>query len=186
MSVPFIAFYPGDYQRKTQHLTTLQHGALFLLLQHCWTHGAIPLEPAQRAAIARLGEREWQKVAPAIDPFFDASGRNKRAAEEHAKAEIIRTKRALAGRIGGLQSGRSKAVATGKQMLQQTLSKHRAAVEQPLSICVATQISNIKTTTSRVEREPPGKPPHEVTRAELDDLAARRRAAAHLRGEPCA
>ena len=129
MSRAWIAFYMGDYQKKTQHLDTLQHGAYFLLLQHCWTNGSIPAEPASRAAIARMPLKAWQKIAPIIDPFFDGDGRNKRASEEIEKAEIIRTKRAIAGKQGGYASGiskaiamaeRSKRIANAKQITQQT------------------------------------------------------------------
>ena len=62
----YIAFYPTDHLRKTQHPDTLQHGALFLLLQHCWSYGSIPLEPAARAAIARMTLSAWRKVAPLL------------------------------------------------------------------------------------------------------------------------
>jgi len=181
MSRPFIAFYAGDYQRKTQHLDTLQHGAYFLLLQHCWTHGSIPLEPASRAAIARMTLPAWKKIAPAIDAFFDAEGRNKRATEEIQKAEVISTKRALAGRSGGIRSGISKAVANGKQMLQQAGSKPVANGiangQQNRGICEAIQNINFKTSTGRVERcdgDKP-KPPNLTTREELEALIAARR-----------
>lgn len=129
MSRAWIAFYMGDYQKKTQHLNTLQHGAYFLLLQHCWTNGSIPAEPASRAAIARMTLLAWKKMAPAINPFFDDNGENKRASEEIEKAEIIRTKRAMSGQRGGFASGvskaiamgrRSKSVANAKQITQQT------------------------------------------------------------------
>jgi uncharacterized protein YdaU (DUF1376 family) len=185
MSRPFIAFYTGDYQRKTQHLDTLQHGALFLLLQHCWTHGSIPLEPASRAAITRMTLPAWKKIASVIDAFFDAEGRNKRATEEIQKAEVISTKRALAGRKGGIRSGISKAAANGKQMLQQTESKPVAFAvandiangQQSAGICEAIQNISFKTSTGRVGRgdgEKP-KPPNLTTVEELDALIAARR-----------
>jgi uncharacterized protein YdaU (DUF1376 family) len=180
MSRPFIAFYAGDYQRKTQHLDTLQHGAYFLLLQHCWAHGSIPLEPSSRAAIARMTLPAWKKIAPAIDAFFDADGRNKRATEEIQKAEVISAKRSLAGRRGGIRSGVSKAIATGKQMLQHEESKSLALAvakgQQNRGICEAIQNQNIKTSTGRVERGDKPKPPNLTTREELDALIAARRA----------
>lgn len=116
MSRAFVAFYMGDYQKKTQHLDTLQHGAYGLLLQHCWTHGAIPLDPASRAAIARMTLPAWKKIAPVIDAFFDAEGCNKRATEEIEKSERIRLKRSIAGKSGGHKSGISKAITRGQQL----------------------------------------------------------------------
>jgi uncharacterized protein YdaU (DUF1376 family) len=114
MSRAFVAFYMGDYQKKTQHLDTLQHGAYILLLQHCWIHGRIPLEAASRANIAKMTLPAWKKIAPVINAFFDEEGCNKRAAEEIAKAEDLRTKRSSAGFRGGINSGISKAIAKGR------------------------------------------------------------------------
>lgn len=116
MSRAFVAFYMGDYQKKTQHLDTLQHGAYILLLQHCWTHGSIPLEPAARAAVARMTPQAWKKIAPTINAFFDAEGRNKRATQEIEKAEQVSLKRAMAGQKGGFKSGISKSIANGQQL----------------------------------------------------------------------
>lgn len=153
MSRAWIAFYMGDYQKKTQHLTTEQHGAYFLLLQHCWTHGAVPIEETSRAAIARLTPQQWKKVGPVVNAFFDVEGKNKRASEEIAKAEVVSTKRALAGQKGGMRSGISKAirkgtsikpVANAKQMLQQT-------PQQKDSICEANHTTSITSSFSEAE-----------------------------------
>jgi uncharacterized protein YdaU (DUF1376 family) len=153
MSRQFIAFYSGDYQRKTQHLSTEQHGAYLLLLMHCWSHGAIPPQPEARAAIARMTLKGWQKIAPTIDAFFDAEGHNKRATEEIAKADAISTKRALAGKIGGHRSGTSKAIAALQPAIaKQAPSTHEAFAKHLPSNCVAIQNQNIETTTDRVER----------------------------------
>lgn len=131
MSRAFVAFYMGNYQKKTQHLETLQHGAYFLLLQHCWVHGAIPLEPASRAAIARMTLPAWKKVAPIIDRFFDAEGRNKRATKEIEKAERVSLKRAMAGQKGGFSSGISKSVARGQQLRSKEVANARDLLKQP-------------------------------------------------------
>lgn len=145
MSRSWIAFYMGDYQKKTQHLDTLQHGAYSLLLQHCWTHGCIPLEASSRAAIARMTLPAWKKIAATIDAFFDGDGCNKRATEEIAKAEVIRTKRAIAGARGGTRSGISKAIARGER------SKHEANAYQ-------TPKQNANQTPKQTES--PAKPNH--------------------------
>ncbi len=125
MSRAWIAFYMGDYQKDTNRLTTLEHGAYFLLLQECWTHGQIPLEPQDRAAIAKMTLREWLKIAPKINAFFGDDGSQKRATKEIEKAEIIRTKRAIAGFKGGTNSGRSRAIEHGRA------SKFEANANQP-------------------------------------------------------
>jgi len=140
MSRAFIAFYSGDYQRKTQHVSTEQHGAYLLLLMHCWAHGSIPPQPEARAAIARMTLKGWHKIAPTIDAFFDAEGRNKHASEEIAKAEHLSTKRALAGKLRGHRSGTSKAIAK----LQQTSGRPAAFAKHLPSNCVAIQNQNKK------------------------------------------
>lgn len=116
MSRQFIAFYMGDYQKKTQHLTTEQHGAYFLLLQHCWIHGSIPADPGSRAAIARLSLSQWKKMAPIIDAFFNDDGTNPRASEEIEKAERKWAQRVIAGKKGGERSGVSRAINAGSKI----------------------------------------------------------------------
>lgn len=132
MSRAFVAFYMGDYQKKTQHLDTLQHGAYGLLLQHCWTHGSIPLEPAARAAIARMTLPAWKKIAPVINAFFDAEGRNKRATKEIERAQRISTQRALAGQKGGFKSGLSKSIAKGQQLRSNEIANATDLLRRPV------------------------------------------------------
>lgn len=124
MSRAWIAFYMGDYQKDTNRLTTLEHGAYFLLLQECWTHGNVPIEPADRAAVAKMPLKDWLKIAPKVDPYFETDGTNKRATYEIEKAETIRTKRALAGSRGGTNSGRAYAIRKGNE------SKREANAQQ--------------------------------------------------------
>lgn len=156
MSRAFVAFYMGDYDRDTQALTTLEHGVYFLLLKECWVHGSIPLEPAKRAKIAKLSLREWHKVAPTINPFFDADGCNKRATKEIEKADASRLRRAMAGQRGGLMSGIQNAIRRGKAeaMLQQSQSnaESNAAAMPPAQLqqCEANQRSNKITSTFSV------------------------------------
>jgi uncharacterized protein YdaU (DUF1376 family) len=159
MSRAWIAFYMGDYQKDTNRLTTLEHGAYFLLLQECWTHGNIPIDPQARAAVAKLPLREWLKIAPKINPYFQDDGTNKRATKEIEKAETIRTKRALAGFRGGTQSGISKAIARGMQSKME--SKREANAYQTIkqtglqndSPAEAIHNNNITTTNSVAARD---------------------------------
>lgn len=115
MSRAWIAFYIGDYLKDTQALTTEQHGAYLLLLMECWQKGRVPLDPASRAAIARLPLARWNKISMPIDGFFAEDGTNKRATAEITKAEVVSLKRAIAGAAGGQRSGISKAIARGQQ-----------------------------------------------------------------------
>jgi uncharacterized protein YdaU (DUF1376 family) len=126
MSRAWIAFYMGDYDKDTQALSTIEHGAYFLLLKQCWVHGVIPVEPAKRANIAKMSLRDWNKIAPTINSFFNEDGTQKRATKEIEKAEHIRLKRAIAGQRGGIKSGVSKAIRKGMD------SKYQANANQTL------------------------------------------------------
>jgi uncharacterized protein YdaU (DUF1376 family) len=130
MSLPFIAFYMGDYQRDTLQLPLEGHGAYFLLLQYCWTNGRIPPEDAARAAICKVPVSRWRKqLAPLVAGYFDENGENKRANTEIAKAEKLRIRQAMAGHHGGLESARRKA--EKKENIQAT-AKPRLSHGQPV------------------------------------------------------
>ena len=106
-SAAWMPFYAVDYLADTMHLNTLQHGAYVLLLMHYWRTGRpLPDEDARLAAIAKMSERDWRKIAPTIREFFRADeGRlhQKRADIEIAKQEQISIKRADAARQMHLQ-----------------------------------------------------------------------------------
>lgn len=110
MSRAWIAFYMGDYQKDTNKLTTLEHGAYFLLLQECWTHGQIPLDPSERAAITKMPLKDWSKIAEKIGRYFNEDGTQKRATREIEKAEETRLRKAVAGHLGGSRSGITRAI----------------------------------------------------------------------------
>jgi uncharacterized protein YdaU (DUF1376 family) len=158
MSRAWIAFYMGDYQKDTNRLTTLEHGAYFLLLQECWTHGSIPLESQERAAIAKMPMKDWLKIAPKINAYFEEDGTQKRATKEIEKAEVIRTKRAIAGFKGGTNSGRSQAIRKGKQSKQEanTEQTDQQTAKQKSSSAEANHNNISKTTTASVERRGTG------------------------------
>ncbi len=161
MARAFIAYYIGDYQKKTQHLDTLQHGAYKLLLDHCWVHGSIPLDAASRANICKMTLPAWKKIAHVINPFFDAEGRNKRATEEIEKAENISLKRAIAGKSGGVRSGISKSIAKGQQQRSNEIANAsrlpkqtpKQTTKQPGGISVAIQNPSITSTFPGTARE---------------------------------
>lgn len=157
MSRAWIAFYMGDYQKDTNRLTTLEHGAYFLLLQECWTHGKIPLDEGERAALAKMPLRDWRKIAPKINSFFSEDGTQKRATKEIEKAEVIRTKRALAGIKGGTNSGISRAIKKGREIKYETQSKQSFKQSgSQKTIPAETNHNNIeeRTSTADVERGP--------------------------------
>jgi uncharacterized protein YdaU (DUF1376 family) len=132
MSRAFIAFYMGDYDRDTRHLSTLEHGAYFLLLKHCWVHGSIPVENSSRALIAQLSEQKWRTIRGKVNPFFDSEGRNKRATKEIEKAEKLSTRQAMAGHRGARKrwGNHSHGVATANSHGHGSSDGHGMAIKK--------------------------------------------------------
>lgn len=97
-SLPYMPLYPGDYHRDTQHLTTLEHGAYFLLIMAYWSRGE-PLPDTDRklAGIAKLPMPEWQDIRSELAEFFtveDGLWKHPRIdaelAKAHGKVEVAR------------------------------------------------------------------------------------------------
>ena len=68
-------WYPALYRKATMHLTIAQDGAYRRLIDEYMTNG-FPL-PSNGSAIARIigiSLEEWEKIAPAILPFFQQKG----------------------------------------------------------------------------------------------------------------
>jgi len=170
----------GDYDKDTQHLSTLEHGAYFLLLKHCWIHGQIPLEQEKRANIARMSMKDWKKIAATINAFFGEDGSQARATEEIEKAEIVRMRRAVAGQRGGFASGiskairkheRSKPVAIAKQNTEQISQQNpKPSVASHSSINTTSTVSEDRGLS---EGKAP-KRPSEVSGRELAEIYARK------------
>ena len=98
----------GAYLADTMHLTTLQHGAYFLLLIAYWRErAALPDDDDQLRSITKLERSEWRATRPVLAKFFKvdagvwwhkrveheiavAEARSKKAAEKASKAAQAR------------------------------------------------------------------------------------------------
>lgn len=75
MSAPYMPFYVGDYIKKTQHLTTEQHGAYLLLIFSMFAAGgSLPNDDRKLARIARLSNTKWASNRDDILEFFTVEG----------------------------------------------------------------------------------------------------------------
>jgi uncharacterized protein YdaU (DUF1376 family) len=90
--------YPGDYQRKTAHLSLLEHGCYTVLLDHYYSTGK-PL-PANADVLQRVcrafAEAEISAMRSVLDQFFTFRNNgyhNDRADDELLKRSEIRIKR---------------------------------------------------------------------------------------------
>jgi len=96
--------YPGDYARRTAHLSLVEHGALTVLLDYYYSTGRAL--PADRGALYRLCRAfraaERRAVDRVVEQFFspgeDRCLHNKRADEELQKREEFHAKLSAAGR----------------------------------------------------------------------------------------
>ena len=115
MKLPWMPFYVGTYLAKTSHLTTIQHGAYFLLILHYWANRGLPTTDKELMAIARMTPDEWSSNCYAIAKFFTSNWQHERIEEELAIARNISEKRSLAG-LKGAWARHGKNSATIKQM----------------------------------------------------------------------
>ncbi len=82
----------GDYFKKTNHLSTVEHGAYMLLIGHYWTTGRpLPDDDAVLARITRQSLAAWRRMREVIAPFFDPV--DGRWQHERIDAEIDRATR---------------------------------------------------------------------------------------------
>ena len=125
-ALPWYPRYLGDYSRKTQHLSMMEHGAYNLLLDHQYATGEpLPvvssnarnlLERCYRIAGA-ITEDEREAVDKVIKDFFVQTPDgfvNKKASKVIAEQRLKHQKRVAAGRSGGKQKS-SNALAMVKQ-----------------------------------------------------------------------
>jgi uncharacterized protein YdaU (DUF1376 family) len=61
---PAFQFYPKDYlgDKNTIPMTTLEHGAYFLLLLHCWEEDGLPGDLGDLADMARLSVEDFTSM----------------------------------------------------------------------------------------------------------------------------
>lgn len=86
---PFMPLYLGEYFADTVHLSTLEHGAYFLLLTAMWRAGGrLPADDGRLARLTLCTADEWTEMRPTIMAFFTRSGGHitqKRLARELVK-----------------------------------------------------------------------------------------------------
>jgi len=198
MSRPWMPFYWGDYFADTRHLTTIQHGAYLLLIGHYWQHGGLPTDDATLKRIVGVSgqgsENQWRSICKAIAPFFEQPGwRHRRIDEELQKSEIIRTKRQISGRIGGLRAHNKSGF---PRIITEAIAKQTGYHPQPhlnQSNLTSSELAAARAregSTAKAEGNSPQgekelsatkdsfvttKRPTDATRADLDAIIAQRR-----------
>lgn len=105
---PALPLWTDAYLGDTTHLTTLEHGAYFLLLLAMWRNkGTLPNDDSELARYARLLPGQWRAIAQRIRRFFkdlgDGTITQPRLADEYARVEKICARRSAAGKAGRLK-----------------------------------------------------------------------------------
>lgn len=100
--MPFMQFYPTDYLADTQHLTTLEHGAYFLLILNYWQRGGrLPDEDRRLAGIVKMEVPDWLLIRPVMQEFFvvmDGYWHHIRIEQEFSKVRAKSVKASQAGK----------------------------------------------------------------------------------------
>lgn len=107
-----MPFFPTDYLADTVDLTTLEHGAYFLLILHYWREEGLPNDDRKLARIARMSERDWTKARDTLRRFFMPDWRHGRIEAELIKAKASYERRAAAGKRGGSAARASPSIAS--------------------------------------------------------------------------
>lgn len=69
---PAFPLWTDAYLGDTGHLTTLEHGAYFLLLMTMWRNkGTLPDDDSKLCRYTRLSKSQWLRIRPTIIEFFD-------------------------------------------------------------------------------------------------------------------
>lgn len=69
---PAMPLWTDAYLGDTTHLTTVEHGAYFLLLIVAWRskEGTLPDDDTMLARYSKLSATQWKKIRPILEPFF--------------------------------------------------------------------------------------------------------------------
>ena len=86
----WMPVYVADYLADTGHLSTVEHGAYWLLLLHYWRNGdVLPDDPAALCRITKLTREEWERHSDTLRALFQPKGGklvHKRVEKELAEA----------------------------------------------------------------------------------------------------
>lgn len=104
---PWYPKNPGDYSRKTKHLTLEEHGAYNLLIDYYWDN---PKLPSDEATLHRLLHKIWgislqktKKIWKVLSIFFQKNNEffvHERIERELEKSERIQKVKSEAGKRG--------------------------------------------------------------------------------------
>lgn len=128
----WFAFYIGDYMADTMHLSTMEHGAYFLILAAYYKNrGPLPDDDAKMSRIARMSLSDWSAIRTTIASFFDV--KDGVWIQKRADFEIKRSDSTQAARRKGAAITNAKLGRTASDTLSETVSE-RSAIRSEVGI----------------------------------------------------
>lgn len=105
---PALPFWTDAYLGDTRHLTTIEHGAYFLLLVAAWRTKTcdLPDDDEQLRRIAGLTAKQWERIGPVLRPFFSVRGNRIFSPRLNDERDAVRQKvnqRIQAGKASALK-----------------------------------------------------------------------------------
>jgi uncharacterized protein YdaU (DUF1376 family) len=124
-----MPIYWGDYTKKTQHLSTLEHGAYLLLIAHYWNTGEpIPNNQDTLRRITRTTSKQWNQIAKTMLGFFAIDG-------DFLVHERVESELQTARGVSTLQSSKAQQRWKIEQKQQQGACRGNAAA-MPITVTV--------------------------------------------------
>lgn len=111
--LPYMPFYPADYFADAHHLTTVEHGAYFLLITTYWMKAApLPDDDRKLAKLTKLTPSQWGEIREELADFFvveDGVWRHKRidADLKHVSEKVEKARNAGKASAKRRSNGRS-------------------------------------------------------------------------------
>jgi hypothetical protein len=111
MPLPYYSWYVDRWlsDRRVQRFSPAAEGIARRLLDHCWKHGYVVNDLEEMAEISRsrltMFVREWQQIKTIFRSVDGADGQlltSDFVELERTEQDATRTKRAAAGRLGGV------------------------------------------------------------------------------------
>ena len=109
MSRPWMPLYIADYLADTAHLNAAESGAYLHLIMHYWQHGGLPDDDVLLGRIAKMTAEQFSNSRALLKQFFFDDWKHARIEHELKEAEAAYSRRATAGRAGGLAKSVKKA-----------------------------------------------------------------------------
>lgn len=133
----WFPMYIGDYMADTLHLSTLEHGAYFLILSAYYKNqGPLPDDDGKMSRIARMTLSDWSAIRSNIASLFKITGGfwvQKRADFEIQKAISTQDARRKGAAITNAKLGRTHSDTLTESPSERSPSRSRVGIPQPQS-----------------------------------------------------